>query len=163
MSHAGIAALSVALRTLRTVTKPAASGSGVPVDEVARPALLRRPPEVRHQGGRDAREDRCQGAREGGARAGRFRVAGPKAAATKSTSKKTVAKKTAAKKAPARRTSATSPRRGRVVTVPAGVEPDPRGWAWRAIGSGRGNPERAPARADRPAGPRRRVAAAARR
>ena len=32
MSHAGIAALSVALRTLRTVTKPAASGLASPVE-----------------------------------------------------------------------------------------------------------------------------------
>ena len=32
MSHAGIAALSVALRTLRTVTKPAASGTPTPVE-----------------------------------------------------------------------------------------------------------------------------------
>jgi glutamate dehydrogenase len=42
MSHAGIAALSVALRTLRTVTKPAASGQPVPV-EVKSPAANRTP------------------------------------------------------------------------------------------------------------------------
>ncbi|XGX77838.1 NAD-specific glutamate dehydrogenase [Terrabacter sp. BE26] len=37
MSHAGIAALSVALRTLRTVTKPASSGQPAPVELEANP------------------------------------------------------------------------------------------------------------------------------
>ena len=37
MSHAGIAALSVALRTLRTVTKPASSGAAAPVPAQAAP------------------------------------------------------------------------------------------------------------------------------
>jgi glutamate dehydrogenase len=112
MSHAGIAALSVALRTLRTVTKPAASGQASPSTEVARPApapkaatksATKGATKAANTPAKTAAKAPVKGAPE---RAGSSAPA-PKAAATKSTSKKTVAKKTAAKKAPARRTSAT--------------------------------------------------------
>jgi glutamate dehydrogenase len=85
MSHAGIAALSVALRTLRTVTKPASSGTPAPVEasvvaEASAPAEAALPAP---------------------------KAPAKKAPAKKAAAKKAAAKKAAAKKAPPRKAAAT--------------------------------------------------------
>jgi glutamate dehydrogenase len=96
MSHAGIAALSVALRTLRTVTKPAASGQPVPV-EVESPAA-----------------DTAAGARKAAKKAPAAAATPTKAVATKASAEKPAPKKTPStkpalqkKKAPATKAAPT--------------------------------------------------------
>ncbi len=104
MSHAGIAALSVALRTLRTVTKPAASSAPASVPEppsasassVDAPQPATPPTTAKKAPAKTAARRRPTKATDG-----------PKTAAKKTATAKTAAKKTATAKTAAKKTATT--------------------------------------------------------
>jgi glutamate dehydrogenase len=95
MSHAGIAALSVALRTLRTVTKPAASGLASPV-EVASATGGRAP--AAKPASKKASAPAATPRKAAAAKSATKKAATKKAATTTSATKKAVTKKAAPKK-----------------------------------------------------------------
>ncbi|GAA2489439.1 NAD-glutamate dehydrogenase [Terrabacter carboxydivorans] len=120
MSHAGIAALSVALRTLRTVTKPAASGQPTPVESAsastpakkapakkapakkvaakkapAKKAAATKPSPSQRATAPTAAQGATPSTKAAGTKAAGTKAAGTKAAGTKAAGKKAAGKKAA--------------------------------------------------------------------
>jgi glutamate dehydrogenase len=96
MSHAGIAALSVALRTLRTVTKPASSGQPAPAQvEASRPSADETSP-ASTNGARKASARKSTAAKKAAAKPASTTTAKSAAKKAASSTKKAAKKPTAA-------------------------------------------------------------------